>query len=103
METQRPSQFSIGANNGGTPRRASTRTGNQSGKKLPDQTEGQGDSVAALKAKLGLHQFVGESAVLMAEIQKIPRYAATHATVLITGERGTGKGVAARAIHSLSP
>src|SRR4051812_5760053 len=55
----------------------------------------------------GLSQFsglVGESAPMreartrIAEVAKAP-----DTTVLLTGESGTGKGVAARAIHALSP
>jgi DNA-binding NtrC family response regulator len=45
---------------------------------------------------------VGESAAVMAEIHKIARYAPSNGTVLITGERGTGKGLVANALHRLS-
>jgi two-component system response regulator GlrR len=58
--------------------------------------------VAALKEALGLKQFVGESPALMEQVQKIPQMARCDASVLITGETGTGKEVCARAIHYLS-
>ena len=58
--------------------------------------------VQALKARLGLEQFIGESPELLIEIQKIPAIASCKANVLIRGETGTGKEICARAIHSLS-
>src|SRR5207247_8871637 len=58
--------------------------------------------VQALKARLGLEQFIGESPELLIEIQKIPAIASCRANVLIRGETGTGKEICAHAIHSLS-
>lgn len=57
----------------------------------------------ALKKRLGLEQFVGENPAFLSEIQKIPLVARCDATVLISGETGTGKELAARALHYLSP
>jgi DNA-binding NtrC family response regulator len=59
--------------------------------------------VRQLKERIGLKQIVGESAVLLEEIQRVPRFAHCDATVLISGESGTGKEIFARAIHYLSP
>ena len=56
-----------------------------------------------LKEKLGLKQLVGESPVFVTVINKIPSVARCDATVLISGETGTGKELCARAIHYLSP
>jgi transcriptional regulator with GAF, ATPase, and Fis domain len=48
-------------------------------------------------------ELVGESAALKQIESQIRRVAATHATVLIRGESGSGKELVARAIHLSSP
>ncbi|MFC1572297.1 sigma 54-interacting transcriptional regulator, partial [Candidatus Eisenbacteria bacterium] len=55
-----------------------------------------------IKRTHDFEEIVGESAALQAVLQKIQQVAATDASVLITGETGTGKGLVARAIHNLS-
>ena len=47
-------------------------------------------------------EMVGNSRALVAVLQKVERVAATDATVLVTGETGTGKELIARALHSRS-
>ena len=56
-----------------------------------------------LKEKLGLKQMVGESPTFLDETKKIPVVARCDASVLISGETGTGKEMCARSIHYLSP
>lgn len=48
-------------------------------------------------------RLVGDSPAIHRLHEMIERVAPTHATVLITGETGTGKELVARAIHRLSP
>jgi two-component system response regulator GlrR len=55
-----------------------------------------------LKARFHLDWIVGESAAWTAVLYKLPKLAASDATILISGETGTGKEVVARAIHQLS-
>lgn len=55
-----------------------------------------------LKEKLGLGNLIGSSPAFVSELKKIPPAARSDATVLISGETGTGKGLFARAIHYLS-
>ena len=51
----------------------------------------------------GLENMVGSSVAMQEVFRKIRRVAPTSATVLILGESDTGKELAARAIHNLSP
>jgi DNA-binding NtrC family response regulator len=51
---------------------------------------------------LAQRNLIGRSPTFMAAIALIKKFAACDATVLIEGETGTGKEVAARAIHDLS-
>ncbi len=48
-------------------------------------------------------ELVGESAAIKKLVEQIARAAKSAASVLVTGERGTGKELVARAIHQLSP
>jgi DNA-binding NtrC family response regulator len=56
-----------------------------------------------IKERKTLQTFVGQSRPMRMLIDTLRRAAATEATILITGETGTGKDLAARMIHSLSP
>ena len=56
-----------------------------------------------IRERLGLRQLVGESPAFQRELEKIPIIAKCGASVLISGETGTGKELYARAIHYLSP
>jgi formate hydrogenlyase transcriptional activator len=57
----------------------------------------------ALDGHRGPGRLVGKSAALRRALAKVEQVAATPATVLITGETGTGKELFAAAIHELSP
>ena len=55
-----------------------------------------------IKAVHNFEEIIGQSPALTAVLDNVRRVAATDATVLITGETGTGKELIARAIHSSS-
>lgn len=57
----------------------------------------------AVNAGRGHGLIVGESAALRRVLKQIGQVAATDATVLLTGETGTGKELLARTVHELSP
>ena len=58
------------------------------------------DAVVRLE---GTSEIYGDSPAVLEVRDRIARVAPTHATVLITGETGTGKELVARAIHRNSP
>ena len=51
----------------------------------------------------GSQKFIGSSPALRRFLVSVKKVAATDMTVLIRGETGTGKGLAARMLHALSP
>ena len=53
--------------------------------------------------KFGFESIIGHSPALMRVLESAARVAQTSATVLISGETGTGKELLAKAIHSASP
>jgi len=53
--------------------------------------------------KSGLERMIGHSGVMVEVFETIKQVAPSRATVLIQGETGTGKELAARALHNLSP
>jgi two-component system response regulator HydG len=55
------------------------------------------------KSGEGLHGLIGSSAVMQRVYRVAKQVASSRATVLITGESGTGKGELAKAVHALSP
>ena len=72
-------------------------------RRLLEQTCERQTPLRALKRQLGLGQLIGESEAFRAVVKKIPRIACCDASVMISGETGTGKELCARAIHYLSP
>jgi PAS domain S-box-containing protein len=55
-----------------------------------------------IKSVHNFEEIIGKSSALLGVLEKVNRVARTDATVLITGETGTGKELIARAIHSAS-
>ena len=56
-----------------------------------------------LDRKFGLENLIGQSPAMLQLFDIIRQVAPTRATVLITGETGTGKELVAHAVHNLSP
>jgi DNA-binding NtrC family response regulator len=59
--------------------------------------------IERLRDAQALAKLVGEAPAFLKAIRHVPEVAKSEATVLITGETGTGKELVARAIHYLSP
>ena len=76
---------------------------NEEIRRLRDQLEAEN---IALRTQLGespwFEDIVGDSAALRRVLESVEQVATTDATVLITGETGTGKELIARAIHRRS-
>ncbi len=56
-----------------------------------------------MEQRTGLENMIGQSAAMVEVFDTIKQVAPSRATVLIQGETGTGKELAAKAIHHLSP
>ena len=71
-------------------------------KVMKDENEVRRSFAKGLIAKYSLKDIVYHSLSMNDVINKIKMYAPTRATILITGETGTGKELAAHSIHNLS-
>jgi PAS domain S-box-containing protein len=71
--------------------------------RLKDQLEAENISLREeVELKGDFREIIGVSDSIKYVKQRVQQVASTNATVLLTGETGTGKGVFARAIHELS-
>src|SRR5881398_3790462 len=72
-----------------------------------EERERLGHTIATLRAQLdtspAARALIGESPAMRQALELVARVAGHPTTVLITGERGTGKEVIAQAIHRASP
>jgi DNA-binding NtrC family response regulator len=66
-----------------------------------DRAEAEAKALRAAAGTSG--ELVGTSAAMKKLVEQIARAAKSAASVLVTGERGTGKELVARAIHTMSP
>ncbi|MDX1566650.1 MAG: sigma-54 dependent transcriptional regulator, partial [Longimicrobiales bacterium] len=67
------------------------------------EVKGLSESVQRLKSEVeSRHEIVGASFQIRQVVERLERVAPTDARVLIFGENGTGKELAARAVHRLS-
>jgi DNA-binding NtrC family response regulator len=62
----------------------------------------QGDVEHRLFEEMALRRLVGRDPAFLHVMERLQRFRAAEAPVLVTGETGTGKELCARAIHSLS-
>jgi transcriptional regulator with GAF, ATPase, and Fis domain len=72
-------------------------------RRLSDSSGAIVAEVLAGRMTLQAHDMVGDSPVMAAVYERIRKVAPSDVTVLISGETGTGKELAARAIHQNSP
>jgi formate hydrogenlyase transcriptional activator len=71
---------------------------------LRDQLEAENVALRSqLEQAKGFEEIVGDAPALKAILEAVQQVAPTDATVLVSGETGTGKELVARAIHNLSP
>jgi DNA-binding NtrC family response regulator len=66
-----------------------------------DRAEAEAKALRAASGATG--ELVGDSGAIKRLVEQIGRAAKSSASVLVTGERGTGKELVARAIHQMSP
>src|SRR5580698_8706464 len=66
-------------------------------------TRAEAEALDLRRAAGSTGDLVGESHAIKRLVEQIGRAAKSAASVLVTGERGTGKELVARAIHTLSP
>ena len=71
--------------------------------RVQNRTEALEAAKTALSQSGESGEFIGESAALRQVLTQLRQVASTDLTVLILGETGTGKGLAARTLHGLSP
>src|SRR5262245_3361913 len=69
---------------------------------IPRMEERTESLIHRLHDAQALAKLVGQSPVFLKAIEQLPAVAKDEATVLISGETGTGKELIARAIHYLS-